>query len=150
MCIEKKLESRLDMNRCLLAVRGMLINIYCIVFFMHTHIGCTRVCRAAISQTQPRFCHTVRNTVSGTGSQDFKLLINKFPPMCGLGPSLLRETLQAAGGGRFHGLEELADEEEEAPASIWTSSVLKKRRKKMNKHKYKKRKRRDRYKTKKK
>ena len=39
-------------------------------------------------------------------------------------------------------------EDEELPPSLWTSSVLKKRRKKMNKHKYKKRKRRDRYKTK--
>jgi len=106
------------------------------------------VCKKAIPQPQPRLCHT--NVTSLTRCQDFKLFINKFPPVCCSGSSAFSEALKAAGSVGLHGFEESTDEEEEAQASVWTSSVLKKRRKKMNKHKYKKRKRRDRYKTKKK
>ena len=105
------------------------------------------VCIKAIPQSQPRLCHT--NVTSLTRCQDFKMFINKFPPVCCSGSSAISEALKAAGNVGLHGFEESTDEEE-AQASVWTSSVLKKRRKKMNKHKYKKRKRRDRYKTKKK
>jgi len=68
--------------------------------------------------------------------------------VCCSGLAAMSEALKAAGSIGLHGFEEGTDEEE-TQASVWTSSVLKKRRKKMNKHKYKKRKRRDRYKTKK-
>ena len=92
-----------------------------------------------------RLCYSRLNSLTRTtpaGCTHSTILMLKSPQaLCT--PYTLCETL---GANARLCLED--SEDEELPPSLWTSSVLKKRRKKMNKHKYKKRKRRDRYKTK--
>lgn len=96
------------------------------------------------TSARPKFCHTGFTPLSGiapVSCQNSVLFMFDSPQL------LCSPFCEKLGVNLRLQLEEDTNEDDD-PFSLWTSSVLKKRRKKMNKHKYKKRKRRDRYKTK--
>ena len=105
----------------------------------------SRQLKNAVPRTSgsPRLCHTNAVImplcrVPATFQQSALFMFNSPEALC-------LPFSGALGASSSIHLEESEDDE---ASTLWTSSVLKKRRKKMNKHKYKKRKRRDRYKTK--
>ena len=93
------------------------------------------------SATQ-RVCHTstIITPAIATYQRSALLMFNS--------PEALSTQFSGALGGASSSIHLEENSEDDEASTLWTSSVLKKRRKKMNKHKYKKRKRRDRYKTK--